>query len=68
MNGDPKEPLLLRVKAAADMLSVSRSKLYELIQQNAVPHVRVGNSLRIPLNSLRDWIEQQLTQRSEIPL
>jgi excisionase family DNA binding protein len=48
--------ILLRVSAAAELLDISRSKLYELINQGQVPHVRIGNSLRLPVESLRaDW-------------
>jgi excisionase family DNA binding protein len=66
MNEQPEEALLLRVNTAAIMLAVSRSKVYELIAQGLIPHVRIGNILRIPSRSLRDWIEQKVTQHSEV--
>jgi len=52
-----KEPLLLRVPAAAKLLDVSRSKLYDLIHQGVVPSIRLGNCLRIPVERLRTWIQ-----------
>ena len=54
----PEEELLLRISAASQKLSVSRSKLYELVAKNQVPHVKIGNSLRIPVQAMRTWIEK----------
>ena len=54
-----QEELLLRVAVAGRMLSVSKSKLYELIARNEVPWVKIGGSLRIPLQALRVWIEKK---------
>ena len=53
-----EEELLLRISAASQKLSVSRSKLYELVAKNQVPHVKIGHSLRIPVQALRTWIEK----------
>ena len=54
-----EEPLLLRVKDAAQILAVSKSKLYELINANVIPSIRIGTSLRIPVDRLRHWIEKE---------
>ena len=54
-----EQELLLRISAASRILSVSRSKLYELVAKNQVPHVKIGNSLRIPVEALRAWIEKK---------
>ena len=53
-----EQELLLRISAASQKLSVSKSKLYELVAKNQVPHVKIGNSLRIPVQALRTWIEK----------
>ncbi len=53
-----EQELLLRISAASRILSVSRSKLYELVAKNQVPHVKIGNSLRIPVQAMRTWIEK----------
>jgi len=58
MNENLEEELLLRISAASQKLSVSRSKLYELIKKDQVPWVRIGGSLRIPVQALRTWIDQ----------
>jgi excisionase family DNA binding protein len=51
------EPLLLRISEAAEMLGISRSKAYEMIKAGELPHVRIRHTLRVPLGSLRRWIE-----------
>ena len=53
-----EQELLLRISAASRILSVSRSKLYELVAKNQVPHVKIGNSLRIPVQAMRTSIEK----------
>ena len=48
--------LLLRPTEAADLIGVGRSKIYELIAKGDVPSIRIGSSVRVPLDGLRDWI------------
>lgn len=56
--------LMWRPAEAADAIGVSRSKCYELISSGAIPSVRVGNCVRVPVQALRDWIASQLAERS----
>jgi excisionase family DNA binding protein len=51
--------LLVRVSRAADMLDISRSKLYLLINEGTVPAIHVGKSIRIPVDWLHRWIAEQ---------
>jgi excisionase family DNA binding protein len=48
--------LLLRPSEAAEMLGISRSKIYELLAERRVPSVRIGDRLRIPIDGLRRWV------------
>ena len=59
-------PLLYRVPEAADALGISRAKAYELISCNAIPHIKVGNSIRVPAAALRQWIDRQLQEQTEV--
>lgn len=59
----PVERLLYRPAEAADSIGVSRSRMYELIASGEVPSVRVGRTLRVPVDALRRWVEQQLAER-----
>jgi len=56
------QKLLIRPVEAATLLSVSRSSIYELIASGAVPSVRIGRMLRIPVAAIR-----KLAERSENP-
>lgn len=49
-------PLLLNVKQLAELLGVSDSSVYELIQKNDFPSLRIGKRIVIPKEELRKWI------------
>lgn len=57
--------LLLRPAEAAEAIGVGRSKLYELVASGELPSIRVGASVRIPVDALRAWIDGQLKERAE---
>jgi len=47
------EPLFARPAEAAQMLRISRSKVYALIAAGTIPSRRIGGSVRVPLDALR---------------
>jgi excisionase family DNA binding protein len=53
------EKILVRPIEAASMLSLSRSKIYELLATGELPHVVIGNVKRIPLAALRSLAEKK---------
>ena len=53
--------LLYRVTEAADAISVSRARAYELIASGVIPSIKVGGSIRVPVDALREWIAKQRT-------
>jgi excisionase family DNA binding protein len=53
------DKLLLRPIEAAEAIGIGRSKVYELLASGELPSVRIGGSIRIPLDKLREWIDQQ---------
>ena len=55
--GFPAEPLLLRIEQVANMLSLGRSKTYELIQRGELPSVHLGRCVRVPSAALRRWLD-----------
>jgi len=61
------DKLLLRPAEAAELLSISRSKTYELIATGVLPSVRVGGSVRVPVVQLRAWIDRQMTLEVDDP-
>ncbi len=53
------EKLLLRPMEAAEIMSVCRSRMYQLLATGALPSIRIGRSVRIPVAALNRWIEEQ---------
>ena len=54
------DKLLLRPVEAAEAIGIGRSKVYELIARGELPSVRIGSSVRVPVDALRAWITRQL--------
>jgi len=62
MGKQTSERLLLTVSEAAETLGVSRSHLYNLIQQGHLPTIRLGCSVRIPKAWLERYIEESVRE------
>ena len=56
--------LLLTVPEAAAALSISRSKLYELIAAGTIASVRIDGARRIPLIALEEFVSRLLAERT----
>ncbi|MGW4422944.1 helix-turn-helix domain-containing protein [Streptosporangium sp. NPDC004631] len=48
--------LLLTVPEAAAALSISRSKLYQLLACGALSSIHIDGARRIPLSALHDYV------------
>ena len=46
---------IIRVPEAAQLLRVSRSALYKLLEQGGLPHFRIGDSIRLRKSTLAAW-------------
>ena len=57
--------LLLRPAEAAEAIGVSRARAYELIAQGTLPSIRIGSSIRVPVDALRHWITEQLAATAQ---
>jgi excisionase family DNA binding protein len=57
------ERLAYRIHEFAEAIGVSRSKAYEIVASGEVPSIKVGGCLRIPVDSARGYIAQQLAAR-----
>jgi excisionase family DNA binding protein len=55
--------LLLRPMEAANAIGIGRSKVYELLASGALPSIRIGSSVRVPVDGLRAWIASQMTDQ-----
>jgi excisionase family DNA binding protein len=56
-----KEPirLLLSTREAAQALSVCEKTLWTLTKNGEIPVIRMGRSVRYPLDGLRKWISEK---------
>jgi excisionase family DNA binding protein len=52
------EPLLLTVKDAASCLRLSRARIYVLLQRQVIPIIRIGRSVRISSQALRQYVAE----------
>jgi excisionase family DNA binding protein len=53
-------PLMLTIKQSSELLSVSRSKIYEFINSGKLKSVRLGRSIRIPRQELEIFIREHM--------
>lgn len=58
-NGRRVARLTLRIEEAAESLGISRTALYPLLRSGAIPVVRFGRSVRIPLAELERYVADQ---------
>jgi len=61
------ERLLLTPEDAADLLSIGRSKLYELIGDGQLASVRIGASRRVPMSALVEFVESLQETWNQLP-
>lgn len=57
-NEPAMEPLLLTVKDAANCLRMSRATVYVLVQRRIIPTIRIGRSVRISTQALRQYVAE----------
>lgn len=60
----PWRPKLLKVGEAAERLSLSVSKVYQLLEAGTLAHHRIGGALRISEEQLRQYLDQTKRDRS----
>ena len=56
---------LERVSDTARFLGVSRSHVYQLINEGILPSVKIGKSRRIPVRAVRELVLQNMDSVSE---
>jgi len=53
------QQLLLRPTEVAEMLGLSRSKIFELLAAGELPVVRIGRATRVAREELERWVAEQ---------
>ena len=61
------EQLLVRPSEAAELLGLGRSKVYALIASGELPSVKIGKSIRVPVEELRQWVHGRVNASGTIP-
>ena len=56
-----KAGLLLTPKQAVEALAISPRKLWAMTASGEISHLRIGRSVRYPIDDLRQMIEDQKT-------
>lgn len=59
----PPEPICVKIKEAARMIGVGRTKLYELIAAEELEVVKFGKSTCVTTASLRALVKRQCVAR-----
>lgn len=52
------DELLITAKEAARRLAISTRSLWTLTNQRKIPTIRIGRSVRYPIDGLRDWLRR----------
>jgi excisionase family DNA binding protein len=47
-------------------MATRRSTGYVLLANGTLPSIRIGKSVRVPLDKLRQWIEEQQAKQTEV--
>ena len=47
-----EKPKVISVKAYAEMFEISRQYAYDLIKENKIKHIKIGNAIRIPMSEV----------------
>ncbi len=55
-------PLLLDMEQAMVVLALGKSKIYELVETEGLPMMRLGKSIRFPHKALEQWIDERMQQ------
>lgn len=53
------EPLSVRVPQMAELLSISRSEAYMMVQKKTIRAVRVGRAVLVPMTAIRAFLDER---------
>ena len=64
--GSQRERILLTIKQTAQVLSLSRSTVYELIRDGLLEVVHVGRSARVPMDAVIAFVTKLRVDRGNL--
>jgi excisionase family DNA binding protein len=53
------DKILLTATETAEVLGLGRTKVYALIASGELPSVRIGASVRVAVEELKDWLRER---------
>ena len=53
------------IPEVARYLKLSKSKVYYMVQNGEIPHLKIGRNVRIRENDLKIWIEKYLNNQQD---
>jgi excisionase family DNA binding protein len=59
-----QQSLLLNIPQVMELLGLSRSKVYKLIQFEGLPVMRFGRAVRVSRTSLQQWLVEREQQNT----
>jgi excisionase family DNA binding protein len=60
----PSGDKVFTIPEVAAYLKISRSKIYYLVSQKQIPHLKVGRNVRIRESDLQKWLDLQTEKMS----
>ena len=52
---------LLTAQEVSPIIRMPKARVYQLIAEGILPHVRIGKSIRVPRAAFEDWLANQNT-------
>ena len=52
-----EDKILMRPRETAEALGLGLSKTYQLLATGKLPSIRVGRSIRVPVDALNAWVK-----------
>ena len=53
--------MLVSIRQASEMLSISRSVIYQLMDAGALRPIRIGRSVRLPVEQLEQFVADRIS-------
>ncbi len=67
LTGPSDDRLVISVEEAAQRLDIGRTLFFELIRAGRIRTIRVGRLPKVPVESLRDFVERQSISETTEP-
>jgi excisionase family DNA binding protein len=65
-NGKP-ERMLLTARQVAELLAISERSVWTLTHSGSLPAIRIGRSVRYPVDALRAWLDGRRQPPAQAP-